>query len=118
MKHNTMQILYANLASGSSRVSRFSQSVDMMLSYLFGYFRKISYIIAIINLIYRLSTTSKTYIMHTHYNLPLLLYSKFNATSYFACKCTVTLMFEFLKFSVAKKEHTPCKEATLQVLQF
>ena len=31
-----------NRASGSSRVSRFSQSVEMMLSYLFGYFLKIS----------------------------------------------------------------------------
>ena len=30
------------LASGSSRVSRFSQSVAMMLSYLFGYFRNMS----------------------------------------------------------------------------
>ncbi len=31
-----------NLASGSSSVSRFSHSVEMMLSYLFGYFLKIS----------------------------------------------------------------------------
>ena len=31
-----------NRASGSSRVSRFSQRVEMMLSYLFGYFLKIS----------------------------------------------------------------------------
>ena len=31
-----------NRASGSSSVSRFSQSVEMILSYLFGYFRKIS----------------------------------------------------------------------------
>jgi len=43
MQHNTT--LDTNLASGSSRVSRFSQSVDMILSYLFGYFRKISYTI-------------------------------------------------------------------------
>jgi len=49
-ENNTM--LDANLASGSSRVSRFSQSVDMILSYLFGYFRKISCNIATINLTY------------------------------------------------------------------
>ena len=30
------------LASGSSRVSRFSHRVEMMLSYLFGYFLKMS----------------------------------------------------------------------------
>ena len=32
----------ANLASGSSRESRFSQRVEMMLSYWLGYLRKIS----------------------------------------------------------------------------
>jgi len=35
--------LVTDRASGSSKVSRFSQSVDIMLSYLLGYFRKISY---------------------------------------------------------------------------
>ncbi len=43
-----MMIIYinynSNLASGSSRESRFSQSVEMMLSYLLGYFLKISFI--------------------------------------------------------------------------
>ncbi len=34
----------SNLASGSSRESRFSQSVEMMLSYLLGYFLKMSFI--------------------------------------------------------------------------
>ena len=37
-----------NLASGSSKVSRFSHSVDIILSYLFGYFLKISYTCALI----------------------------------------------------------------------
>lgn len=36
------QYLYTNLASGSSKVSRFSQRVAMMDSYLFGYLRKMS----------------------------------------------------------------------------
>lgn len=33
---------YTNLASGSSRVSKFSQRVEIILSYLLGYFLKIS----------------------------------------------------------------------------
>ena len=37
-----IQIMDA-LASGSSRESRFSHSVDMILSYLFGYLRKMSF---------------------------------------------------------------------------
>ena len=38
-----MSVLDPDLASGSSRESRFSQRVEMMLSYWLGYLRKMSY---------------------------------------------------------------------------
>ena len=54
-----IQIMLA-LASGSSRVSRFSHNVAMMLSYLLGYFRNMSLITT------TASCTTENYLLSSH----------------------------------------------------